>query len=280
MQVELRGGFIVFVGVLRGQLFLVGLRSRFDELLLLNDFREQLLVICLFLSKYLLEFFVVHELVEHQRVLNVLQELEATAVLRLLHVLLLLFNLLHFRGGCLLRLRLVFFFNSFFAHGSLLAVAGLRRDVGTVTRHFFVQHGRRLVKRVDCNAERVVQKLRDDAGQQGTADLETWVRVGLDHNHFEIFINHKVVPKNFKRIFVAMRVQTFVDGPERVSNQAFHDWKQIAHKAHVLRGVVLVQVPLEIVDGKFVSRFELTVVVRVHLNCVVSQMNKPALKIR
>lgn len=81
MQVELRGGFIVFIGVLRRQLFLVGLRGRFDELLLLNDFREQLLVICLFLSKYLLEFLVVHELVENQRVLDVLQELEATAVL-------------------------------------------------------------------------------------------------------------------------------------------------------------------------------------------------------
>ncbi len=39
--------------------------------------------------------------------------------------------------------------------------------------------------------------------------------------------------------------------------------------------MVLVEVALEVVDGKFISALELAIVVRINLNCVISQMDKP-----
>jgi hypothetical protein len=206
MQVELRGGFIVFVGVLRREFLLVGLGGRLDEPLLLNDLREQLLVICLFLSKYLLEFFVVHELVEDQRVLYMLQELKATTVLRLLHILLLLLYLLDLGRCGFFGFRLVLLLNAFVPNSRLLAVAGLWRDFRAVNRLLFVQHGGWLVQGVNSDPKSVVEQLGDDACEQRAANFETGVRVGLNHHHFEIFIDHEVVPENFKRIPVTVGI--------------------------------------------------------------------------
>ena len=66
---------------------------------------------------------------------------------------------------------------------------------------------------------------------------------------------------------------------EGVRHKALHYWEDVAHEAHRLGCVVLVQVPLEVVDRKFVRIFEFAVVLAANLNCVVGQVDVPTVQV-
>ena len=64
----------------------------------------------------------------------------------------------------------------------------------------------------------VVEEFRDDAGEEGTADLEAWVRIDFDQVEAEVFIDHKVVTKELKYKVEVMKKK--VNLPRRCSGAA------------------------------------------------------------
>ena len=50
--------------------------------------------------------------------------------------------------------------------------------------------------------------------------------------------------------------------------------EEVAHEADVLAAMVLVEVPLEVVDGELVATLKLPVILTVHLDRVVRQVNE------
>ncbi len=130
----------------------------------------------LVLTEELIELFGVRVLIENQVVLELAKKFKLAAIFVVLpgvglHKLL----LLRFGFGVFRLARLVL-----------------------VLRPLFIQNGGRLIQRIKSESERVVKQLRDDAGKQGTADLETRVRVRFDQVDLEVLINHKVVTENLE----------------------------------------------------------------------------------
>jgi len=190
-----------------------------------------------------LEFLAVDQLVEHQGVLDVREQFEAPSILTLLHVVLLLLHLLLLRRRRFLPvlLGLLAVLHVPAAVYVQPAVARLRGNFLAVTQgQFVVQQRWRLKQRVHRDFEAVVQQLGDDARQERAADLQRRVRVCLNHHHFELLVNHKVVSKNFKGVLVPHRVDLLINGAERVCHEPFHDGKEVPHEADRLRRVILV----------------------------------------
>ena len=131
----------------------------------------------------------------------------------------------------------------------------------------------RLEQGVKRQAERIVQQLWDDACQQRRAYLQVRVCVALNQVDLELLVQHKVIAKYFKAVVVAVRIDGFVDGSETICDEPLHAGKQISHELHVLAVVIRVEEALEIIDRKFIRSFELPIVICMHLNSVVCEVD-------
>ena len=142
-----------------------------------------------------------------------------------------------------------------------------------------VQQCRRLIQGIQSHSKAVVKQFWDYSSEQRTANLKAGIRVGLNQVDFEVFVNHKVVTENFKRILVSVWVNFLVNCTETISYKSLHRWEEISHEANGLLWEVHIEVTLEIVNAEFVCVFKLTIIIGVNLNSIVSQMYKAALQI-
>jgi hypothetical protein len=63
-----------------------------------------------------------------------------------------------------------------------------------------------LEQRIEHHREGIVDHLRDNAGEEGTRDLQAGVRVRFDQVHAELLVYHEVVAKQLKTVFHSVRV--------------------------------------------------------------------------
>ena len=106
----------------------------------------------------------------------------------------------------------------------------------------------RLIERVNCDSEAIIEEFRDDSSQQRTANLQTRIRIRFNEEDFKVFVDHEVVSKDLKAVRDALRVNLGAYSSERVCDEALHLREEIPHEAHIFASVVCIEIPLEVID--------------------------------
>ena len=136
-----------------------------------------------------------------------------------------------------------------------------------------------LVKWIYCYSKAIIEKLWNNSCKKWAANFETGVGICFYEINFEIFIDHEIVSKNLKAVLNSIWVDLRSNRPEWVCDQSFHLWEQITHEVYVSLRMVLVQISLEIVDWKLISTFKFSIILWLHLDCIVCQMDVFTMKI-
>lgn len=104
--------------------------------------------------------------------------------------------------------------------------------------------------------------------------FKTRICVNFNKPNFEVFINHEIIPKKFKSMVMPLWIYLFVDSLYCISSHCFHLRDDLLFQLETLLRKIHIKVSLKFHIRHFVSLFKLSIVLRMLLNCVISQMDQ------
>ena len=123
-------------------------------------------------------------------------------------------------------------------------------------------------------SEDVVEHGWDDAGHEGGGEFEAGVGVAFDDVNFEVTINHKIVPKNLKRVLPPMRINFRKSRIKTICHQPRYLRHQIFPKIDFLLRKRMIQIPLKLLKRYLIPALKSPVLFTRLLYRVISKMHK------
>lgn len=124
----------------------------------------------------------------------------------------------------------------------------------------------------------IFQHVWNQTSQKRTDKLKTWIGINLNGVWSELIIKHEVEAEDLHAVQPAFWIQLIVTRSKDISGQFVHLGFQIAFKANIEVRIRLVEVHLELIVGKLVTRLVLAVVFGPLLHCIVGQVDQLVLE--